>query len=61
MWSNDVNIFHTKFKGKEWIEEKLIINDTESLQSFLDFRNNLLKEEMEEIKIALKEKKIAKS
>lgn len=56
MWSNDVNILHTKFKGKEWIEEKLIINDTESLQSFLDFRNNLLKEEMEEIQIALKEK-----
>lgn len=47
-WVNDINTMHRKYGVHQWVANKLITKDKESLRKFLEFRLGFINEELQE-------------
>jgi predicted HAD superfamily Cof-like phosphohydrolase len=47
-WVNDINTMHRKYGVHQWVANKLMTKDKESLRKFLEFRLGFINEELQE-------------
>ena len=52
-WAKDIEDMHTKYGVDQWMGQKLVNVDTETLRKFLEFRINFLEEELNETRDAV--------
>ena len=52
-FSKDIHEMHKRFGVHDWIEEKVLADDKESLRKFLEFRIKFLQEELDETSDAI--------
>ena len=52
-WVSDMNMMHDKYGVHEWVDNKTMENDYESLRKFLEFRIAFLQEELDETREAM--------
>jgi predicted HAD superfamily Cof-like phosphohydrolase len=55
-WVKDINQMHAKFGVHNWMEKKLAEKDYESINTYLKFRIDFLKEELSETSFAFSAK-----
>ena len=55
-WVKDISDMHNKYGVHDWVREKIVNKDAETLQEFLNFRVSFLDEELRETKEAVRQR-----